>query len=691
MKQKLLVTGALFGALSLSFTAHAGALHSQSAKPAKDADISSWLTPMELVIVTPTRFSVAPKNSTVDVTVITASDIEKSAAKTLPALLAQHAGIQVRSNDGTPDMAVDLRGFGMTGNQNTLVLLDGQPLNEIQLTSIRWSAVPLASIERIEIVNGSGAVLYGGGATGGTINIITKHPSKEMRGNAEIGLGSYDTREWQLALSGAGDRVGMRVTASGLNSSNYRANNDIVQKNLEADLRTDAGHGEAILKFGAGTQNLRYPGVRTVDPSIGLNELEADPRGTSTPLDYGKRDGGHVSLGTSQQFDFGQLAGELSYRDTKQQAYFAAYGGNYLDTNLDLLSFTPRTKIPYQLGSSGNELIVGADIANWDYDSRRSNSPSTIDTPTTRILAKQANRALYAQNTTQLGADTKLTLGARSQRVDYQASDAANPATYASGNQARTVNAYEFGLRHSLSQDLSLFGRIGRSFRIATVDEIFDQYGGPLFDSKITILEPQTSQDSEAGIDYQSGSNKVRAAVFQMNLNKEIHYNAITFTNMNLSPTRRYGLELEGTHNYTDALEVSAAYSYTVAKFREGTYAGVNVSGNDIPLVPRQRLALSGSWKMSEQNTLDANALYVGEQHFDNDQANTFGQMMPAYTTADMKFSHREGSWLLAAAVNNMFNRQYFTYGAASTFTPGRYNAYPMQERNFALNATYEF
>jgi len=646
---------------------------------------------MELLIVTPTRFVAAPDSSTVDVTVITASDIEKSTAKTLPALLAQHAGIQARSNDGTPDMAIDLRGFGMTGNQNTLVLLDGQQLNEIQLTSIRWSAIPLASIERIEIINGSGAVLYGGGATGGTINIITKHPGKEMRGDAGIGVGSYDTREWQLAISGSGDRVGMRVTASGLDSSNYRANNNIAQSNLEADLRTDAGHGEAFLKFGADTQNLRYPGSRTVDPSIGLDELATDPRGTSTPLDYGKRDGGHASLGTTQQFDFGQLAGELSYRDSRQQAYYAAYGGSYLDTDLNLLSFTPRVKIPYRSGSSANELVVGVDLADWDYDSRRSNSPATIDTPTTRILATQSNRALYVQNTTQFGAETRLTLGARSQRVDYQASDTVNPAAYASGDQGRNVNAYELGLRHSLNQDLSLFGRIGRSFRIATVDEIFDQYGGPSFDSKITLLEPQTSQDAEAGIDYKSGNNTGRAALFQMNLNNEIHYNAITYTNMNLSPTRRYGLELEGAHNYIDVLEVTAAYSYTVAKFREGSYAGVNVSGNDIPLVPRQRLALSCSWKMSEQSTLDANALYVGEQHFDNDQANSFGQMMPAYTTVDMKLSHREGPWLLGAAVNNLFNRQYFTYGVASTFTPGRYNAYPMQERNFSLNATYNF
>jgi len=671
MKQKLF-TIALLGAITIPFAAY--------------ADI-----PMELVIVTPTRFEVASASSSVDITVISADDIEKSAAKTLPALLAQHAGIQVRSSDGTQDMAIDMRGFGMTGNQNTLVLLDGQPLNDIELTSVRWSAIPLASIERIEVINGGGAVLYGGGSTGGTINIVTKQPGKEMRGSIGAGLGSYGTREWQLALSRSGESVGMRVTASGLDSANYRDNNDIAQKNLEADLRTDAGQGVVTLKFGADTQNLRYPGVRTVDPTIGLNELATDPRGTATPLDYGKREGKHVSLGTTQQLDFGQLAGELAYRDKNQQAYFDAWGGSYLDTALNLVAFTPRANIPYQFGGSASELIVGADIADWDYDSRRANNPANIATPTTHIKATQSNRALYVQNTTQLGDATRLTLGARTQRVDYQAGDTVNTPAYASGEQSRSVNAYEISLRHSLEGGLSLFGRIGRSFRIATVDEIFDQYGGPLFDSKISFLEPQTSRDSELGIDFRAERNSVRAVLFQINLDNEIHYNALTFTNMNLSPTHRYGGELEGAHRYSDTLEVAAAYSYTVAKFREGTYGGIDVSGNNIPLVPRQRITLSSSWNISEKTTLSGNANHVGKQYFDNDQANTFAQQIPTYTTVDIKLTHSEGALRLTAAVNNLFDRQYFTYGVASNFTPGRYNAYPMQQRSLSLNAGYEF
>lgn len=643
------------------------------------------------IVVTATRFNSTPEASSVSVTVITANDIKKSAAQTLPALLAQHAGIQVRSNDGTPDMAIDLRGFGMTGNQNTLVLLDGQQLNDIELTSIRWSAIPLDSIERIEIINGSGAVLYGGGATGGTINIITKRPAKDTKGAASARVGSYNTKEWQLSLGASGEHTGMHISASTLDSANYRVNNNIAQNNLEADVRTIAGYGDAILKFGADNQNLRYPGERKVNPAISQDQLATDRRGTATPLDYGKRQGMHVSLGTSQQLGFGELAAEIAYRDKKQQAYFAAFGGSYLDTNLSRLSFSPRLKTEHELGGAGNELIVGADLADWDYDSLRSTSPATTGTPVAHVLAKQSNRALYAQNTARLSAYTKLTLGARTQRTDYQARDTVNPAAYASANQGRSVNVYELGLRHDFNPAFSLFGRLGRSFRMAAVDEIYDPFGGLLFDSRITMLEPQASLDREIGLDYKSGASKMRAAVYWMDLSNEIHYNAITFTNMNLSPTQRYGLELEGSHAYSDKFEMGAAYSYTVAKFRDGIYSGVNVSGNDIPLVPKQRLALTASWKFSEKTTLSGNAIYVGEQHFDNDQANTFSKKIPSYTTVDMKLSHQEGSWSLAATVNNLFNEKYFTYAVASTSTPGVYNAYPMQERNFSMSARYSF
>ena len=118
------------------------------------------------VIVTATRFPERELEVPVGVTVIHADAIAAHTARTLPELLAQVAGITTRDASGSPDRQIDMRGFGATGDQNTLVLVDGQRLNDIELNTVRWSSISLDSIERIEIMRGSGAVLYGGGASG---------------------------------------------------------------------------------------------------------------------------------------------------------------------------------------------------------------------------------------------------------------------------------------------------------------------------------------------------------------------------------------------------------------------------------------------------------------------------------------------------------------------------------------------
>ncbi|MCZ6898495.1 MAG: TonB-dependent receptor plug domain-containing protein, partial [Betaproteobacteria bacterium] len=88
------------------------------------------------VIVTATRFEQNPEELPIGVSVISAEQIKNSAALTIPELLQQFAGVHIRNLDGGPDQQIDLRGFGITGNQNTLVLLDGQRINENELVGI---------------------------------------------------------------------------------------------------------------------------------------------------------------------------------------------------------------------------------------------------------------------------------------------------------------------------------------------------------------------------------------------------------------------------------------------------------------------------------------------------------------------------------------------------------------------------
>ncbi len=652
----------------------------------------------DALVVTGTRFAQARLGHPVGVTVITREQIANSAAATLPELLSRYAGINTRDTSGSPDLSIDLRGFGMSGDQNTLVLLDGQRLNGIELTSVPWSSIPLEAIERVEIQRGGGAVLYGAGATGGTINIITRSPIAATKSaTLSASRGSYDTSALDASINVAGSDTGFALNARQYGSDNYRVNNRLDQGNLLGDLRWTGDRAGLVLKFGLDNQTLRLPGVRSDA------QLQTDPRGASTPGDYSSRDAKNASLAWRYQFDRFDANADLSYRDTRRDAFFDNYFGafgqsSYIDTQGKVWAFSPRAKVPLHLLGREHTLIVGADLDYWDYLSLRASNIATLGAPIANIAANQRDRALYAQDYFALDAATTLTLGARVQHVEIAANDRANASPSASADQVRAPRSWEAALRRKLGAASAVYAKLGSSFRIATLDEMFNSCG--YFDlttfscfSTVTPLEPQTSRDREVGAEYASARAHGRLSLYRMDLRNEIHYNALTFTNMNLSPTEREGIEAEGSWKLAARWDLFASYTHQRAIFREGVYGGVDVSGKNVPLVPRQMAKLGLAWLAPGATRVSAALNYVGRQYYDNDQANNFaGGQMPSYTTADLKVSRAVGRWKLSLAGNNLTDKKYYTYairggGAAAT----NFNAYPMAGRNFLATAAYRF
>src|SRR5260221_2037441 len=216
------------------------------------------------VVVTATRFPERRLDAPVGMIVIGAQEIARDTARTLPEVLSHLANVHVRDNSGSPDQQIDLRGFGITGDQNTLVLLDGVRLNENDLSSTKLSAIPLRSIERIEVLPGGGAVLFGGGASGGTINIITKAPATgRSTGSLSAGYGTYGSAEAGVGFSNGGEPVGFALNASHQESDGYRNNNRLRQDSLIGDVSHGDGQSSIGLEVGADTQSLELPGVRS--------------------------------------------------------------------------------------------------------------------------------------------------------------------------------------------------------------------------------------------------------------------------------------------------------------------------------------------------------------------------------------------------------------------------------------------
>jgi len=635
----------------------------------------------DAVIVTATRFPERRLDAPVGMTVISAEEIARDTARTLPELLGRLGGMYVRNNSGSPDLQLDLRGFGITGDQNTLVLLDGIRLNENDLSPTKLSAIPLQSIERIEILRGSGAVLYGGGATGGTVNIVTKDPGPGGK-NADVllGAGSYGTAEARVRANFTGEHSGASLSGSHVESDNYRVNNRLRQDDLIGDLRLGGANGSLAMKFGADSQSLQLPGARDE------NQLASDPRGTSTPQDWSTRDGGFITLLGRHQAGEIELAADIGYRAQIATGNFASQS-SFNEARLHALTFSPRLRwnlAPWDLRSS---LVVGVDWGNWDYDRRISASPSTISNPFFSTVASQDSSAVYFQYNTRLSEAAKLTLGGRIQRVENDLVQSG----FASQHQVRSPQAGEVGLEYSLSPAWTMFGRVGTSFRVATVDE-------NSFTATGNLLEPQTAQQREAGAEYRANSLKLRVSFYDMYLNNEIYFSPLvtpvgsTFpgANTNLSPTHRNGLELFGSVRASSDLELSGDAIYQTAKFRYGTYGGVDVSGKDIPLVPRALVNLRTAWLFAPKTQLIAAVSYVGHQRYDNDQDNTFPRLMPAYALADLKISHSTGGWNLSASISNLFDKKYYSYAIRNT-AGTTFNAYPQAGRTFFASAEYAF
>ncbi|MFC1838402.1 TonB-dependent receptor plug domain-containing protein, partial [Thermodesulfobacteriota bacterium] len=127
---------------------------------------------MDEVVVTGARFEEEIVKIPANVSVIDEEDITNSNAKNIVEILKYEEGISVRDKLGNGKGAeIDLRGFGETASYNLLVLVDGRRVNEIDLSGIDWTQLPIELIERIEILRGTGSVLYGDNAVGGVINI----------------------------------------------------------------------------------------------------------------------------------------------------------------------------------------------------------------------------------------------------------------------------------------------------------------------------------------------------------------------------------------------------------------------------------------------------------------------------------------------------------------------------------------
>ncbi len=159
---------------------------------------------LDTINVTATRTARTADQTLASVTVITRDDIDTSQALDVSDLLRERAGITFANSGGRgKTTSLFLRG---TGSGHVLLLIDGQRVGSATLGSPAWQFLPLAQIERIEVVRGPRAQLYGSDAIGGVIQIFTREGKPGQHWDAHLGFGAYNTVDGGIGVSGGDKR-----------------------------------------------------------------------------------------------------------------------------------------------------------------------------------------------------------------------------------------------------------------------------------------------------------------------------------------------------------------------------------------------------------------------------------------------------------------------------------------------------
>jgi iron complex outermembrane receptor protein len=673
------------------------------------------------LIVSGSRFEENLNEVPANVKVITRDEIANSSSNNIPEVLSQIGGLNVRgSNLGqlSLDATVDMGGYGVTANSNTLILIDGQRLNPIDSLGVNWQSIPIDSIERIEIVQGGASVQYGNGAVGGVINIIT-NGGKANLNQASVSYGSFNTLINNAILRNTVDKTTIQLTANTSNTGGWRQNSAANAYSFDGKIIQDLGginkvYADAYYSY----TNAQSPGG--VLGQVGQGNTQAakfnNIGSQNTNTTSGIRGGAIYGINPNWTFEadasYGNrsLAYNAPYYNSADSLIFGIYPGGPTSTNAQSwdMTFTPRAK--------GNFGKWGTTVVGYDFNQASQNGSNAYGTLSQQAIlalqdqpygyyggllnnsqsAKIINQSLYIVSRIPITSSIDASGGFRRQVQNASTTDTniASPNGTVNASQNYGANAGDIALNYNYLKGQKIYAKWNQSFRFPNIDEFwgFD----PNTNNRIFsgILQPQTSQTYQIGGEWSLNKFKVSTSLFQSLTMNEIRYNPATYYNTN-DPNNisRKGVILDSTSTLFSKLTLSAGGTYQNTAYTTGPY-----SGSGIGLAPNLLLNARANYWLNNQWSLGGVVNYVSEQRYDaSPTVSNSLSMMPAYTVADVFASYRTGKWETRLTIKNVGNASYSTYGGYGFVSlPGgtgrsSYYYFPSDPRAYYLTAKYSF
>lgn len=604
-------------------------------------------------------------------------------------------GVHVRDEEGfglRPNIGV--RGLNPTRSTKVLLLEDGLPLAFAPYgDNASYYHPPVERFETIEVVKGSGQILYGPVTIGGVINYITPNPPDAPGGSLLLVGGDRDyfnglvTYGWKLGNTGFLLDF-MRKQGEGARDN---TRSGVYDFNFKSVSTFGARH---VLTFKANyydeNSRVTYSGLR-------LDEYQANPR--SNPFRNDATDFRRFGAAAVHSFVVNpnlllttSVYGSTFDRDWWRQSSNSAQRPNRIGVGgcrgmIDLFTncgnegrlrnyytfgVTPQARASFGFGRIRNELDFGFRYHRENQERRQVNG----STPTARtgVVVEnnfRGNDAVsgYIQNRFIIGNLT-ITPGVRVERVSFvRANRLANGGAGARGETVLTQVVPGVGASYNIKQRVTVFAGVHRGFAPPRTEDIISNTGG------VVDLDPELSWNTEVGFrSVPVQGVRLDASYFRMNFSNQIVpaslAGGVGATLTNGGKTLHQGLELFGRVDsgllFKSAHNVFVRVNYTFvgdARF-EGRrfssvsgFANVSVTGNRIPYTPKHMFTGAFGYSHARGFDVQMEAVHVGEQFGDdlnlrptspvNPAVFANGQLglLPSYTIWNATANYRVEQW----------------------------------------------
>jgi outer membrane receptor protein involved in Fe transport len=603
--------GALITRRSLR-AALAGCLAQAASLAAQDEPAQEPPRLAEELTVTAARAPTRIADTPASVAVLPQAALRVTASGFLDDALRQVVGFSLFRRTGSRTanptaQGVSLRGLGASGASRALVLADGIPLNDPFGGWVYWARQPRLGVERLEVLRGGAADLYGSGALGGVVQLVSRGAREGPALEAELAAGEASSYEGTLTARGSrGDWSG-RLSAEGYTTDGYvpvdEASRGAVDctatsRHLAVDAlveRRVLGDGRAFLR-GQAYDEERGNGtpLQTNDTRIGLGALG---------LDWGEAPHGRTSLrawAETQLFHqtFSAVSADRSREDLARQQRVPA----------EALGFSAQWTRP--LGTR-QRLLLGAEARRVEGTTEEVVFARGLATSTVEAGGDETGGALFAQDLIQahprLLASASLRLDAWAQRGGRSiatplATGAAVTTTYPDRDAAAL--SPRLGLLFRARPGLSLTASGYGAFRAPTLNELYRSFRvGDTLTLANAGLAPERLWGGEAGALVSRGRHTLRLTAFSAEVRDAVANvtvatapGLVTRERRNVGRTRSRGLEAEVDLRLGSRTVLTAGYALTDARVVSFP-ADPALEGRRLPQLPRHQATLQARYE----------------------------------------------------------------------------------------------